>query len=283
MIILSKLENDQRLYSAMLSDEEIRMYSIFGFFKSAEEKAADAAKKRGEWYERNGGPNGLTNEIKEGLLEQERKRQGLKFSQEKIDRLANINDAAGRGIKGSNYYYGGGGTSTKKVSKGLGKKILKYGAGAAALGGVAYGGYKYLQGRKQKSYTRYDDSDILKQTKDSDILAEQKRSNTGSYLGALGTAATGAAAGATIGGTVGAFRGLRRGGRGFIGGMKSGGAKGALALGAISGVAALAAGRKQRDDNRFYNKRLAYAQQQARRREQRDWKNNMTNRVSYTY
>jgi len=41
--------------------------------------------------------------------------------------------------------------------------------------------------------------------------------------------------------------------------MKSGGGKGALALGAISGIAALAAGRKERDDNRFYNKRLDYA------------------------
>ncbi len=277
MIVLNKLEDNQRLYSAMLSDEELRMYSWF--FKSAEEKAADAARERGRWYERNGG---LTNEIKEGLLEQERKRQGLGFSQEKIDRLANINDAAGRGLNLPKSG-GGGYTPSKKVSKGLGKKALKYGAGAAVLGGAAYGGYKYLQGRKQKSYTRYDDSDILKQTKDSDILAEKKRSNTGSYLGALGTAATGAAAGATIGGAIGAFRGLRRGGKGFIGGMKTGGAKGALALGAISGVAALAAGRKQRDDNRFYNKRLAYAQQQARRREQRDWKNNMTNRVSYTY
>lgn len=279
MIVLNKLEDNQRLYSAMLSDEELRMYSIFGFFKSAEEKAADAVKKRGEWYERNGG---FTDEIKKGLEEQEKKRRGLSFDQGKIDRLANINDAAGRGLNPPKSG-GGGYYSPKKVSKGLGKKILKYGGGAAVLGGAAYGGYKYLQGRKQKSYTRYDDSDILKQTKDSDILAEQKRSNTGSYLGALGTAATGAAAGATIGGTVGAFRGLRRGGKGFIGGMKSGGAKGALALGAISGVAALAAGRKQREDNRFYNKRLAYAQQQARRREQRDWKNNMTNRVSYTY
>ena len=131
-------------------------------------------------------------------------------------------------------------------------------------------------------FTRYDETDQLKGSRDSDILAEQKRSNTGSYLSAVGNAATGAAVGAVGGGMAGALRGLKRKG-GFFGGMKSGGAKGALALGAISGVASLAAGRKQRDDNRFYNKRLDYAQRQARRREQRDWKNNMTNRVSYTY
>jgi hypothetical protein len=64
MIILNKLEDDQHLYSAMLSDEEIRMYSWF--FKSPEEKAAEAAKERGRWYERNGG---LNDGIKEGLLE----------------------------------------------------------------------------------------------------------------------------------------------------------------------------------------------------------------------
>lgn len=280
MIILNKLDNKEQVYSALLTDGEIRLYSsFFGRFFKKETEADKAAKAKKGAVEYASGKGYADKAVQENGMEHLlRRKQGLSYDQGAIDKMIQSNEARGRGISKSSAKQ-----TTEKVSQGLGKKALKYGGGAAVLGGAAYGGYKYLQGRKQKSYTRYDDSDILKQTKDSDILAEQKRSNTGSYLGALGTAATGAAAGATIGGTVGAFRGLRRGGKGFIGGMKSGGAKGALALGAISGVAALASGRKQREDNQFYNKRLDYAQKQARRREQRDWKNNMTNRVSYTY
>lgn len=140
-----------------------------------------------------------------------------------------------------------------------------------------------LSEKEYRLFTQYDMTDQLKVTKDSDILAEQKKSNTNSYLSAAGSAAGGLAAGGVIGGTVGAFRGLGKNGKGFFNGMKSGSVKGAIAGGAIAGLASLAAGRKERQDNRFYNKRLDYAQTQARRREAKDWTNNMTNRTNYTY
>ena len=42
-------------------------------------------------------------------------------------------------------------------------------------------------------------------------------------------------------------------------------------------------GNKKRKDRTFYNDRLEYAQRQARRREKKDWKENMTQREGYTY
>lgn len=133
---------------------------------------------------------------------------------------------------------------------------------------------------RQKEYAMYDQTDRLKQMKDSDILAEQKRPTSASDNTSLAKAAL---AGGTIAGI----------GAGVMNGRVF--KTGAGIKGAIAG-AGLAAGyniyknmtrskeEKQRyKDNEFYNRRLEYAQRQARRREAADWKNNMVNRTGYTY
>jgi len=138
---------------------------------------------------------------------------------------------------------------------------------------------------KRKSFTKWDETDNLKRMKDADILAEQKKKQPG-YDGvvksSLGGAIVGGAAGAAAGG---------------ISGLGKKGARLATAearasklgkLGAVGGIL-LMGGKalKERDDqaqdNNFYNKRLAYAQRQAMRREKKDWKTNMTQRDGYSY
>ena len=128
---------------------------------------------------------------------------------------------------------------------------------------------------KQKKYTQWDQTDRIKQMKDSDILAEKKRSNTGSYISAAQNAALGAGVGATLGGIYG---GLRKNNT-----FAKGGKRGALLGGMAAGTMSLLGSRQQRSDNDFYNDRLEYAKVQAQRREKKDWKNNMTNREGYTY
>ena len=128
---------------------------------------------------------------------------------------------------------------------------------------------------KQKKYTQWDQTDRIKQMKDSDILAEKKRSNTGSYISAAQNAALGAGVGATLGGIYG---GLRKNNT-----FAKGGKRGALLGGLAAGTVSLLGSRQQRSDNDFYNDRLEYAKVQAQRREKKDWKNNMTNREGYTY
>ena len=57
-----------------------------------------------------------------------------------------------------------------------------------------------------------------------------------------------------------------------------------MAGGALIGAGiAYSKGRKQAEENEFYNKRLQYAQKQALRREKKDWKTNMTQRDGYSY
>lgn len=127
---------------------------------------------------------------------------------------------------------------------------------------------------RQKQYTQWDETDRLKQMRDSDILAEKKKSSTPGIVRTATGASIGAVAGATIGGITGLM-----GKKGFVKGLKSG-AKWGGVLGAAGGFAS---GSKQRSENEFYNDRLKYAQRQALRREKKDWKNNMTNREGYTY
>lgn len=146
---------------------------------------------------------------------------------------------------------------------------------------------------KRKVFTRWDETDNLKRMKDSDILAEQKRSTSptvSSVSDTLASTATGAVAGATA---LGAAKGLSGafGKAATVGGkmgnawkgLKSGGKWGALAGGVIAGTMALNKHNKQAEDNKFYNKRLEYAQRQAKRREKADWKSNMTQREGYSY
>ena len=142
---------------------------------------------------------------------------------------------------------------------------------------------------KRKIFTKWDETDNLKRMKDSDILAEQKRS-TGPTVSGVGDTLAATATGAAVGGTaLGAAKGLSGafGKAGSMGnawkGLKSGGKCGALAGGILAGGMALAKQNKQASDNRFYNKRLEYAQRQAKRREKADWKSNMTQREGYSY
>ena len=138
---------------------------------------------------------------------------------------------------------------------------------------------------KRKSFTKWDETDNLKRMKDSDILAEQKKKQPGYgsvMSGSLGGAAVGGIAGAAAGGLSGLGK---KGAR-----IATAGARASKLgkLGAVGG-ALLVGGKalKERDDqareNNFYNKRLAYAQRQAIRREKKDWKSNMTQRDGYSY
>jgi len=134
---------------------------------------------------------------------------------------------------------------------------------------------------REKQYTRWDDTDALKKMRDSDILAERKKSGT------LGDTATkmgmGAAVGATVGSVVGGIAGMKRGGKGFIKGAKGGAIAGSLLAGGAAGTAAAIGNSKKQSDINFYNRRLEYAKRQAGRRERADWKSNMTQREGYTY
>lgn len=134
---------------------------------------------------------------------------------------------------------------------------------------------------RQKYYTQWDNTDSLKRMKDSDILAENYKSGT---LGDTAKkTALGAGFGAAVGGMIGGFAGLKKGGAGFNKGFKAGAKAGALVTGGVVGTsAAIQNSQKQKEVN-FYNNRLDYAKRQASRREQTDWRNNMTQREGYTY
>ena len=138
---------------------------------------------------------------------------------------------------------------------------------------------------KRKIFTKYDDTDVLKRAKDSDILAEKakKPMTNGSAIatGAIGAAGVGALAGVGLG--------LARGSGGIFNKARyaqvSGRlVKGGALAGALVGTAAMLHKRgKEKQENEFYNRRLAYAQRQAMRREKADWKANMTQRDGYSY
>lgn len=143
----------------------------------------------------------------------------------------------------------------------------------------------------RKTFTKFDETDHLKQMKDSDILAEQKKKAPG-YGNVISSGVGGIAAGAAIGGVGGAIAGgVRAGGvKGFRGkaasvmkGVKGWGKTGAIVGGLVAGGMALHQRNKQANDIQFYNDRLEYAQRHARRRERKDWKQNMTQRDGYTY
>lgn len=126
-----------------------------------------------------------------------------------------------------------------------------------------------------KGVTRYDRTDRIKQMKDSDILAEKKRSNSRSYL----KSAKAGALGGTLGAGVGAGLSLLTRGRVSVAkGAAIGGAAGA----ALGGGGKLLATHGEREQNRFVNRRLKEAKRQSLRREAKDWGNNMVNREGYT-
>lgn len=127
---------------------------------------------------------------------------------------------------------------------------------------------------KRKTYSRYDETDNLKRMNDADILAEKKKENPG-YRNVITKVATGAGIGALAGAAIG---GLKKGGS-MTRGLKTGAALGGIAM----GIGALNKRSKEQDDVDFYNRRLSYAQRQAKRREAKDWKANMTQREGYSF
>lgn len=137
---------------------------------------------------------------------------------------------------------------------------------------------------RRKNFSRWDETDNLKRMKDSDILAEKKR-KTSFLAPTLRSATTGAAILGATGSVLGAVAGKGTGNwasrrlNGFAGGAKTGAILGAVG----GGLYAQAQRKKEAEDNAFYNKRLAYAQKQAKRREKADWKTNMTQRDGYSY
>lgn len=134
---------------------------------------------------------------------------------------------------------------------------------------------------KRKLFTKYDDTDNLKRMKDSDILAEKPKQAPG-YGSVAGAALGGAALGGTVGAVAGAF-GKNKAGHSLLGRMGKGGKTGLVVGGLLAGGMALRNRNKQAENNEWYNKRLNYAQRQARRREKQDWKTNMTQRDGYSY
>ena len=121
--------------------------------------------------------------------------------------------------------------------------------------------------------------------KDSDILAEQKKKQPG-YGGVIQGSLGGAVVGGIGGAAAGAISGLgKKGARVATAGARASklGKLGAVGGALLVGGKALKDRNDQAQDNNFYNKRLAYAQRQAVRREKKDWKSNMTQRDGYSY
>lgn len=136
---------------------------------------------------------------------------------------------------------------------------------------------------KRKLFTKYDETDRLKQMKDSDILAEKKKKKVG-YGSVIRSAASGALAGGTLAGVVGGARGvLKPGKNSILSGARKWATLGAISAGVLSGMKEGRRRRKENEEIDFYNDRLEYAKRQALRREKKDWKSNMTQREGYTY
>lgn len=144
---------------------------------------------------------------------------------------------------------------------------------------------------KRKLFTKFDETDRLKEMRDSDILAERKK-KTGGWGNVVGNTIAGAgiggAASAALGaGVVGGMAIRNRSaaglGKNLLNASKKAGIAGAVAGGVLAGGLALRKRNKKARDNKFYNDRLEYAQRQAQRRERKNWKNTMTQREDYTY
>lgn len=146
---------------------------------------------------------------------------------------------------------------------------------------------------RQKIYSIYDETDNLKRMNDADILAEKKKKGPGIINSVVLPTAAGVAGGATVGSLV--YSGKKVAGalsngskfgtamQGFGKNFVKGGKWGALAGGTLAAGAALINRNKKSKETNFYNDRLEYAQRQARRREKKDWKTNMTGREGYSY
>lgn len=125
-----------------------------------------------------------------------------------------------------------------------------------------------------KLFTKWDMTDQYKGMKDSDILAERRRSNARSYINSAKAGVIGAGVGA-VGGAL-----LKKKLR-----MKAMDAAkmGSLVGGALGLSGGLATTHQEREENRFANRRLQEMKYQARRRESKDWRSQTNYREGYTY
>lgn len=146
-------------------------------------------------------------------------------------------------------------------------------------------GYEFAQ----REYSKYDDVDVLRRSKDSDILDEKERERPG-YGKAILSGLSGALVGAGTGAAAAGLGGAIKGGKGNrMTGMAKANYKGSAITGAIiGGLTGLTGGLKKRhreqEDIDFYNSRLRYAKHKAKRRERKDWKHNMNEgREEYSY
>lgn len=143
---------------------------------------------------------------------------------------------------------------------------------------------------KSRYFTKYDQTDNLKRMKDSDILAEKPK-ETSDVSGAIRSGAGGALTLGTLGAGLGAITGGYGARHSVTTSIASGAKGGAKALGATGALLGAGVGltynylknKNKFKDNQFYNNRLQYAQKYARRREQKDWNTNMTQRDGYSY
>lgn len=143
----------------------------------------------------------------------------------------------------------------------------------------------------RQGYSRYDDTDGIKSMKDADILAQQRRQNTGQFgrVGRSGLIGAVRGAGITglIGGALGAAANRKNGyaamGKAFLKHAKIGAAVGGTVGGLVGSTNQMSKESRVNENNRFYNDRLEYAQRKAVRRERKDWYNNNNNREGYSY
>jgi len=135
--------------------------------------------------------------------------------------------------------------------------------------------------RQKIFYSKYDTTDNLKRMKDADILAEEEKEDPG-YADVATKTALAAGSGALVGGGLGGALGLFRK-KGLLKGIKRGALVGSSAAAIYAATKALKKRDEEVQNNEFYNRRLKYAQAQARRREMKDWKTNMTQRDGYSF
>lgn len=178
--------------------------------------------------------------------------------------------------------------STIEMAKKNPKAAAGVVAGSMALAGVRQAAIARKKNKEsQKEYsmgvTKYDRTDSIKASKDSDILAMKKKKD-GTYLKSAKAGVAGAAVGGTVGAIAGAAGNLKKGNLlGAVRGAKRGAKAGAVVGGAVAGAGTLAATHKTRTETRFVNNRIEEAKKNAQRREAKDWHNNSTNREGYTY
>lgn len=178
--------------------------------------------------------------------------------------------------------------STIEMAKKNPKAAAGVVAGSMALAGVRQAAIARKKNKEsQKEYsmgvTKYDRTDSIKASKDSDILAMKKKKD-GTYLKSAKAGVAGAAVGGTVGAIAGAAGNLKKGNLlGAVKNAKRGAKAGAVVGGTVAGAGTLAATHNTRTETRFVNNRIEEAKKNAQRREAKDWHNNSTNREGYTY